>query len=113
MSLKFNTNRPKISDEEINQHQDFDTLVKQFKEQSLKKAQGDESWWKDKKIRYTSVIAGVTVICTITYNSIVNNQKQEVTKNEIKSNTQQTNRQTKNTDYVKAPSHALKTNYKA
>lgn len=113
MSLKFNTDRPKVSDEEIKKHQDFDTLVKQFKEQSLKKAQGDESWWKDKKIRYTTVIAGVTVICTITYNSIINNQKQETTRNEIKSTTQQTNTQTKNTAFVKAPSSALKTNYTA
>ena len=34
MEPKFNINRPKVSDEEIKKHQDFDKLVKQFKEQS-------------------------------------------------------------------------------
>ncbi|MBX3164601.1 MAG: hypothetical protein KF900_08970 [Bacteroidetes bacterium] len=113
MNLKFNINRPKVGDDEIKKREDFDTLVKQFKEQSLKKAQGDESWWKDKKIRYTAVIAGVTVICTITYNSIINNQKQQTAKHETITTSQTHSTQNKNTAFVKAPSSALKTNYTA
>ena len=65
MEPKFNINRPKISDDEIKKHQDFEKLVKQFKQQSLNKAKHDKSWWKSKKVRYSAVIAGITVICTI------------------------------------------------
>src|SRR4051812_208929 len=70
MQPSFNINRPPISDEEINKHKDFDSLVAQFKKQSLKKARGDESWWKNKKVQYSTVILGVTVVCTVTYQSI-------------------------------------------
>ena len=31
MSIKFNINRPPVSDDEIKQHQNFDNLLKQFK----------------------------------------------------------------------------------
>ena len=79
MSPKFNIDRPKISDEEIKKHQDFDKLVRQFKEQSLKQARGDESWWKNKRIRYSTIIAGVTVVCTVTYLSLFKAQKQAQT----------------------------------
>jgi hypothetical protein len=82
MSLKFNIDRPKIGDDEIRKQQNFKELVEKFKQQSLKQAQGDETWWKDKKIRYTTVIAGITVICTITYLSLFNNQKQSAKKHE-------------------------------
>ncbi|MGE0567466.1 MAG: PspA/IM30 family protein [Bacteroidia bacterium] len=81
MSLKFNIDRPKISEEEINKRKNFDELVKNFKEQSLKKARSDKSWWKNKSIKYSAVIAGVVVVCTVTYQSIINNKKA----NEIKS----------------------------
>lgn len=70
MSLKFNIDRPKASDEEIEKQKNFKELVERFKQQSLKKARGDESWWKNKKISYTAAIAGITVICTITYSAI-------------------------------------------
>ncbi|MEI6021897.1 MAG: hypothetical protein WCR21_12280, partial [Bacteroidota bacterium] len=79
MSLKFNLNRPKISDEEINKQRDFDALVKKFKAESLKKARGDESWWKNKKITYSAIIAGITVVCTVTYLSIQNKQQKHET----------------------------------
>lgn len=72
MGLKFNINRPPVNDDEINKNKNFEELVKQFKSQSLKKAQADETWWKNKKIKYSAVIAGVTVVCTITYLSITN-----------------------------------------
>lgn len=75
MTPKFNIDRPKITDEEINKNKDFDKLLKQFKEQSIKKARADESWWKNKKIKYSTAIAGITVICTITYTTLFNNQK--------------------------------------
>ena len=98
MDLKFNINRPKVSDDEINKHQDFDKLVRQFKEQSIKKARGDESWWRNKKIRYTAVIAGVTVVCTITYLSLFNNQQQS---KETAKNDKITTSSTKNTSTEK------------
>ncbi|MCB0410271.1 MAG: hypothetical protein KDD29_08630, partial [Flavobacteriales bacterium] len=75
MSLKFNIDRPKISEEEINNRKNFDELVKKFKEQSLKKAKSDKSWWKNKYIKYSTVIAGVAVVCTVTYQSIIKSNK--------------------------------------
>lgn len=77
MEPKFNINRPKISDEEINKRKDFDKLVRDFKAQSLKKAQGDESWRKNKKVRYSTVIAGVTFICTITLFTLLKTQNKK------------------------------------
>lgn len=82
MSPNFNINRPGVSDEEINKHKNFNELVERFKQQSLKKARGDESWWKNKKVRYSSVIAGVTIVCTITYTALFNNQEKQTTSNE-------------------------------
>src|SRR3954463_4721799 len=74
MSPKFNINRPKVTDDEIRQRQDFGALVEQFKKQSLKKARGDESWWKNRKITYTAAIAGITVLCTITLQALKSKQ---------------------------------------
>jgi hypothetical protein len=82
MGLKFNIDRPKVTDDEIDKRKDFEQLVRRFREQSLKKARGDESWHRKKLIRYTAAIAGVTVICTITYQSIQNSNKKQVTKHE-------------------------------
>lgn len=82
MEPKFNIDRPKISDEEINKHKDFERLLKQFKEQSLQKAKHDKSWWKSKKVRYATSIAGVTVVCTVTL-AIFNKQKQKTTNDTI------------------------------
>lgn len=79
MEPKFNIDRPKIGDEEIKKHQNFEELVKQFKKQSLKQAKGDESWRKNKKVRYSAIIAGVTVICTVTLFALYNSQKSKKT----------------------------------
>ena len=70
MQPKFNIDRPKVSDEEINKNKDFDKLVKQFKEQSINKAKSDNSWWKNNYVRYAAVIAGATVIVTVTYTAL-------------------------------------------
>src|SRR3954469_12864186 len=97
MEPNFNIDRPRVSDEEIDKHKDFNQLVKQFKQQSLQKAKQDGRWWKDKKVRYTSVIAGITVICTITYFSILNSQKQKNKEND-KITTQNTDTEAGNTE---------------
>ena len=67
MATKFNLNRPAVPDEEINSHKDFGELVKKFKAESIKKAHNDIGFSKSKKIAYSSVIAGITVICTVSY----------------------------------------------
>src|SRR5436190_18860901 len=79
MDLKFNIDRPKVSDEEIKKNQNFNTLVEQFKKQSLKKARGDESWRRNKLVRYSTVIAGITVVCTVTYITLQNYKKNKAT----------------------------------
>lgn len=113
MEPKFNINRPKISDEEIKQHQDFDKLVKQFKEQSLKKAQGDESWWSRGYIKYAAAIAGITVVCTITYKSLKDktpNQHANETVTTQKAPLTETKKSGKNA-FILEPSGSLKINY--
>ncbi len=75
MAPKFNIDRPKVTDEELDKHKDFNELVKKFKQQSLQKAREDHSWWKNKKVRYASAIAGVTVVCTITFATFFNNKQ--------------------------------------
>jgi hypothetical protein len=114
MSLNFNINRPKISDDEIKQNQNFEQLVERFKQQSLKKARGDESWWRDKKIRYTTVIAGITVVCTITYLSLFSNQTTKTKTNEsiTTQNSPSPKKEVKKA-YINAPSQKLKTPYSA
>lgn len=113
MSPKFNLNRPPIDDEEIRKRQDFDALVKAFKEKSLKQAQGDESWWKNKKISYTGVIAGITVICTITYLSISKSASTKNTKTNAANTTQQIQQKSnpKPTAFINPPSAKLVTPY--
>src|SRR5437868_3669675 len=116
--MKFNIDRPKISDEEINRQKNFNDLVRQFKQQSIKRARGDESWWKDKKVRYSTVIAGVTVVCTITYLSLFNNNQQEKTKHDnitTQSTPKQNTKTTENSarPFIQAPSAKLKTSYTA
>lgn len=112
MSLKFNINRPKLSDDEIESKQDFDALVKQFKSQSLKKASGDESWWKNKKIQYSTVIAGITVICTITYLSIQQLKKDSTPKHDTLITSKSNNSSTQSSKpFLKPPSTKLKVDY--
>jgi hypothetical protein len=113
MKLKFTIDRPKISDEEIKQRQNFEDLVEQFKKQSLKKAQGDETWWKNKKVQYSSVIAGTIVICTISYLTLFKNQSKKTTKHETLT-TQQTNigpETKKPKKLIEEPSKKLKLKY--
>jgi hypothetical protein len=114
MSPKFNINRPKVSDDEITQHQNFDQLVERFKQQSIKKARGDESWWKNKKIRYSAVIAGVTVVCTVTYLSLFTQQKQNSISHETlttQNTTLKNNKPKTITPFIQAPSSTWKTPY--
>ncbi len=67
MGTKFNINRQPVPDEEINSHKDFGELVNKFKKQSIEKARSDASFLKNKKATYSAIIAGVAVICTVTY----------------------------------------------
>ena len=110
MNPKFNINRPKISDEEIKKNQDFNQLVEQFKKQSLKKARSDESWWKNKRIQYAMAIAGITVICTITYQSLINDKQ---TNTNETNTTQKTviSAPTPKKSFINEPSQKLKIKY--
>lgn len=105
MSLKFNIDRPKASDEEIDKQKNFKELVERFKQQSLKKARGDESWWKNKKISYTAIIAGVTVVCTITYSALTT--KNKTTKHETITTQQLHPKPLTKKAFVAAPSNKL------
>jgi hypothetical protein len=112
MEPKFNINRPKISDDEIKKHQDFEQLVKQFKQQSLNKAKHDKSWWKSKKVRYSAVIAGITVICTISYLTLFKNEtKQNTTHDNIVTQTIPQNTPQTKKKFISEPSPKLKLNY--
>lgn len=83
MEPKFNLDRPKVSDDEINKHKDFNNLVKQFKEQSIQKARSDVNFLKNKKATYATVIAGLAVICTVTYFTVFkNNTNKQTTSND-------------------------------
>lgn len=115
MSPKFNIDRPKISDEEIKQHQNFAELVERFKQQSLKKARGDESWWQKKSIRYATVIAGVTVVCTITYSALFSKQTSKAKTHEtvITQKTSQHPSKQAKSPFINAPAGNLKTPYSA
>jgi hypothetical protein len=109
MTPKFNIDRPKISDEEINKHKDFDKLVRQFKQQSIQKAKLDKSWWKSKKVRYSAVIAGVTVVCTISYFALFNNsQNQNKNDKIVTQNTKDTgNKNQESRRFINPPSSKL------
>lgn len=86
MEPKFNLNRPKVSDDEINKHKDFDKLVKQFKQQSIQKARSDVNFLKSKKATYSAIIAGIAVVCTVTYFTVFNKQNKQTATND-KTNT--------------------------
>lgn len=111
MQPKFNIDRPKVSDEEINKHKDFDNLVKQFKEQSIQKARSDKSWWKNNYIRYAAVIAGATVICTVTYKALFNKTNSTEKAVNDKTNTlKDQNTVPKNTKFINEPFEKIKVN---
>ncbi len=101
MEPKFNLDRPKISDEEINSKKDFGELVKQFKQQSIEKAKSDSNFIKNKKATYSAIIAGVAVICTVSYFTVFKKQPPKETTND-KITTIQTNNSTQNTKSNKA-----------
>lgn len=102
MEPKFNLDRPKISDEEINSKKDFGELVNKFKKQSIEKARSDVSFFKNKKATYSAVIAGVTVICTVTYFAVFKKQPPKETTNDKIVTIQQNTTTTKNTKSNKA-----------
>lgn len=91
MEPKFNLNREPINDDEINSKKDFGELVKKFKQESIQKAHNDSSFLKSKKATYSAIIAGVTVICTVTYFSVFKSSNNKTTTND-KIATQQTNK---------------------
>lgn len=114
MSPKFNIDRPKVSDDEINKHKDFDKLVQQFKQQSVQKAKLDKSWWKKKQVKYSAVISGIVVVCTISYFALFNktqnqnpNDKIVTQKHDVGNKTQDVRR------FVSAPSQKLVIPYSA
>ncbi len=110
MQPKFNIDRPKVSDDEINKHKDFDNLIKQFKEQSIQKARSDKSWWKNNYIRYAAVIAGATVICTVTYKALFNKTNTEKAVNDKTTTLVPKNSTTKSTKFINEPFEKLKVN---
>lgn len=93
MGTKFNLNRQPVPDEEINSNKDFGELVNKFKKQSIEKARTDASFLKNKKATYSAIIAGVAVICTVTYFAVFKKQppKENVNDKIITSQNQQKN----------------------
>lgn len=92
MGTKFNINRQPVPDEEINSHKDFGELVNKFKKQSIEKARSDASFLKNKKATYSAIIAGVAVICTVTYFSVFKKEPpKETTHDKIATNQHTTN----------------------
>ena len=98
MATKFNLNRPAVPDEEINSHKDFGELVNKFKAESIQKARNDVSFFKSKKATYSAIIAGVTVICTVTYFAVFKKDPPKQTANDTIITSQQN---TSNTPQIK------------
>ena len=112
MEPKFNIDRPKVGEEEIRKHQNFEELVKQFKKQSLKQARGDESWRKSKVIRYTAVIAGITVVCTVTLLALLSNEKtKKPNETLITKRTSPTSKNTNAAAFIAPPASKLRIGY--
>ena len=82
MGTKFNIDRKPVPDEEINSHKDFGELIKSFKKQSIEKARSDTNFLKNKKITYSAIIAGATVLCTVTYFAVFKNKETKQTVND-------------------------------
>ncbi len=102
MATKFNLNRQPVPDEEINSHKDFGELVNKFKKQSIEKARSDASFLKNKKATYSAIIAGVAVICTVTYFSVFKKEPPKETNDDKIVTSQQNNTNTPNTKLNKA-----------
>ena len=108
MSIKFNINRPPVTEEEIKQNQNFDQLLKQFKNASIKKAREDQTWWKNKKTIYRAVIGGVGVACTITLISILNTNTKAKLNDKITTKKEIATKKNHTTTFINAPAPALK-----
>lgn len=93
MATKFNLNRPPVKDEEINSHKNFGELVDKFKKQSIEKARSDVNFLKNKKVTYSAIIAGVAVVCTVTYFAVFKKASPKETANDkiVTSQNQHTN----------------------
>lgn len=102
MATKFNLNRQPVPDEEINSHKDFGELVNKFKKQSIEKARSDASFLKNKKATYSAIIAGVAVICTVTYFSVFKKEPPKETNNDKIVTSQNQNNNTPETKQNKA-----------
>ena len=93
MGTKFNLDREPGTDEEINSRKDFGELVNKFKKQSIEKARSDVNFLKNKKVTYSAIIAGVAVICTVTYFAVFKKEPPKETANDkiVTSQNQHTN----------------------
>ncbi|HRG00957.1 MAG TPA: OmpH family outer membrane protein [Bacteroidia bacterium] len=93
MGTKFNLDREPVTDEEINSHKDFGELVNKFKKQSIEKARSDVNFLKNKKVTYSAIIAGVAVVCTVTYFAVFKKEPPKETVNDkiVTSQNQHTN----------------------
>lgn len=113
MEPKFNLNRPKVSDDEINKHKDFDKLVKQFKQQSIQKAKSDSNFLKNKKATYATVIAGLAVVCTVTYFTVFNKTSKQTATNDKTNTFNTTNNKEVNTkkNFIAPPAKKLDVPY--
>lgn len=115
MEPKFNLDRPKITDEEINSNKDFGELVKKLKQQSIEKAKSDRNFLKNKKATYSAIIAGVTVICTVTYFTVFKKQPLNASQNDKINTNQRTAQNTSNAKpnkaFISPPSSKLSIPY--
>lgn len=82
MGTKFYLDRKPVTDEEINSHKDFGELVNKFKKQSIEKARSDVNFLKNKKVTYSAIIAGVAVVCTVTYFAVFKKEPPKETAND-------------------------------
>ena len=96
MGTKFNLDREPVTDEEINSRKDFGELVNKFKKQSIEKARSDVNFLKNKKVTYSAIIAGVAVVCTVTYFAVFKKEPPKETANDKKNTSQ--NQQTNSPD---------------
>jgi hypothetical protein len=105
MEPKFNLNRPPIGDDEINSKKDFGELVKKFKSESIEKARSDSNFLKNKKITYSTIIAGAVVVCNVTYFAVFKSNPPKIESNEktITLNQTVTNKATSQIKKIQSP----------
>ena len=73
MKPEFKLNRTPPNDNDSNPKQNFNTLLERFKSESLKKAKQQKHF--KTSLRYTAVLAGITVVCVISLSVIQNSSK--------------------------------------